>query len=387
VSISIYRQRNGVIGYRVRVFVEGVRVSYGVFTTREEAEDVEAAALEARGAKESGTTLRAWGESWLNERERGKRVRGIDKERSAWRAHIASTELAAMTLTRIKRHHVVRWLRDLAAKEPRLAHSTMRTARRLVVGAIEAALNDGLVDENPARGAPITARDEHTKERWHWMTVDELQRLFALPVHDTSPNVANGYRKAGHITTKQRSASIVAIYTGMRAGELWGLRWRDVRLDGPQPRVVVRYSRELATKSGKPREVPLLAPAREALLEWQRVCPGVGDALVFPAIDGHCHRGAYTPGWDRIKELAGIRPAVRWHDLRHTCGSHLVQGTWGRVWSLPEVRDWLGHGSIKMTERYAHLRPGGLHDAAAMTSGAMVAPRQADVIEIGGKQP
>ncbi len=57
------------------------------------------------------------------------------------------------------------------------------------------------------------------------------------------------------------------------------------------------------------------------------------------------------------------------------------------MWSLPEVRDWLGHGSIKMTERYAHLRPGGLHDAAAMTSGAMVAPRQADVIEIGGKQP
>lgn len=384
-SVTIERQRGGGIKWRVRLWVEGERKSYGVYADKAEAEDVEAAAIEARGAKETGTTLRAWGEAWLNERETSKRVRGIDKERSAWKTHVAGTALAAMTLTRIKRHHVVRWLRDLAAKTPRLAHSTMRTARRLVVGAIEAALNDGIVEYNHARKAPITTRDEHTKERWHWLTVEELQRLFAPPVHDTTPRAANGYREPGHITSKQRAACIVAVYTGLRAGELWGLRWSDVRLDGPQPRVVVRFSRDLATKSGKPREVPLLAPAREALIEWQHVCPGVGDALVFPAIDGHCHRGAYTPGWDRIKELARIRPAVRWHDLRHTCGSHLVQGTWGRVWSLPEVRDWLGHGSIKMTERYAHLRPGGLHDAAAMTSGAMVALTMADVIDIGGK--
>src|SRR5690606_9193110 len=47
---------------------------------------------------------------------------------------------------------------------------------------------------------------------------------------------------------------------------------------------------------------------------------------------------------------------------RHTCASHLVQGTWAPAWldrplRLEEVRDWLGHESVGVTQRYAHLSP------------------------------
>ena len=57
----------------------------------------------------------------------------------------------------------------------------------------------------------------------------------------------------------------------------------------------------------------------------------------------------------------------RWHDLRHTCGSSLVAGWWGRGWRLDEVRDLLGHSSITVTERYAHTAPTALRAAADQT--------------------
>jgi len=60
---------------------------------------------------------------------------------------------------------------------------------------------------------------------------------------------------------------------------------------------------------------------------------------------------------------------VRWHDLRHTCASSLVAAWWGPAWRLELVREVLGHSSITVTERYAHLAASVLDDAGAQTSG------------------
>ena len=386
-SIGRERQRDGSIRYRVRIRVEGVRQSHGLYRTIEEAEEALAAALEVRGSTSSGTTLRAWGAAWLDRRERSGRVRGIAKEASCWRAHVAGSDLAALPLTRIRRRHVVEWLDALSARQPRLSLGTIRHARRLVIGALEEAVDAGRIEANPARGARIRGREERTEQPWTWLTVDELSRVLTLPVHDPpSRGGWQGGRVPGTITSAQRSAIVVAVYAGLRAGEMWGLRWRDVALDGPRPMLVVGRSREAATKSGVVREVPLLEPARVALERWREVAPGVGDALVWPASDGACHRDGYDAGWPRVLRLAGITRRVRWHDLRHTCASHLVQGTWGRVWSLAEVRSVLGHGSVRLTERYAHLCPGGIHDAARATSGALPAGQpRASVLTLSGR--
>jgi integrase len=67
------------------------------------------------------------------------------------------------------------------------------------------------------------------------------------------------------------------------------------------------------------------------------------------------------------KTKAGITRRVRFHDLRHTTASHLVLGSWGRCWKLIEVRDFLGHSTLNVTERYAHLGPDALHAAARET--------------------
>lgn len=384
-SIGREKQRDGTIRFRVRLSVEGERRSYGLYDTIEEAEEALAAALEQRGALSSGTTLRAWGEDWLAKREKSGRIRGIKKERSCWATHVAPHEIATLPITRIRRVHVVRWLETLAGQEDPPSHQTIKHARRLVIGALEAALNAGRVDRNHADGAPMPTRDEATEERWTWLTAEEIAAVLALPVHDANVRGGKGGRKTGTITSAQRSAFAVAVYAGLRAGELWGLRWRDVILDERRPELVVRLSRESATKSGKVRRVPLLAPARAELERWQALAPGLGDAPVWPAEDGGCHREGYDAGWERIRRLAGMgarKPRPRWHDLRHTCASHLVQGTWGRVWRLEEVRDFLGHASITVTQRYAHLCPGGLHDAARATTGETAPTKAADVVPL-----
>jgi integrase len=62
-----------------------------------------------------------------------------------------------------------------------------------------------------------------------------------------------------------------------------------------------------------------------------------------------------------------VKRHVRFHDLRHTCASHLVSGSWGRAWTLEEVAKHLGHSSSAVTRRYAHLCPEGLARAVRET--------------------
>jgi hypothetical protein len=76
-------------------------------------------------------------------------------------------------------------------------------------------------------------------------------------------------------------------------------------------------------------------------------------------------KGGQRPG---ARSRLGIERKVRFHDLRHTCASHLVMGTSGRRWSIEEVSKLLGHSDIQVTQRYAHLADTALHRAAAETA-------------------
>jgi hypothetical protein len=171
-----------------------------------------------------------------------------------------------------------------------------------------------------------------------------------------------------------RSAIAFAMGTGLRAGELLCLRLADLHVDGANHRVVVRYgSRRRAPKSRKVREVPLFGMALRAAREWlpqlAAYAPRNPDGLVFPGPSGGFIKVSRVPDWQAWLLAAGIERRVRWHDLRHTTGASLVSGWWGRAWTLIEVRDLLGHHSVKMTERYAHLGPTALRAAADGTNG------------------
>jgi len=128
----------------------------------------------------------------------------------------------------------------------------------------------------------------------------------------------------------------------------------------------VRHSFDGPTKAGKVRRIPMLPPVLEELARWRRrgdVTRATG--LVFHARDGAMHTKGYDAQWaKKWRPAAAIRPEVRFHDLRHTCASHLIMGTWGRAWRLEEVQVVLGHASRTTTERYARLAPDSIRRVA-----------------------
>jgi integrase len=160
---------------------------------------------------------------------------------------------------------------------------------------------------------------------------------------------------------------VVALNTGLRLGELCALRWDSVDLKGG--RIVVRHNLvrgEIGTpKSGRSREVPLNRKASEAL-KAQRAAR-VGPPYVFCNEEGGLWSSynAPTQAISRISTRAKLGRPVGWHMLRHTFASHLVM----RGVSLKAVQELLGHSSLEMTMRYAHLAPAVKKDAVAMLDG------------------
>jgi integrase len=140
---------------------------------------------------------------------------------------------------------------------------------------------------------------------------------------------------ADHLTP----AILLSTNTGLRRGELLALRWADVDLAGRQ--LTVRAS---GTKSGQTRHVPLNTEALTVLKRWRRQSNG---PRVF-AVDT-----SFKTAWASLLKQAKIE-SFRWHDLRHHFGSRLVQSGV----PLNTVRELLGHQSIAMTLRYAHLADG-----------------------------
>lgn len=186
-----------------------------------------------------------------------------------------------------------------------------------------------------------------------------------------------------------RAVFSLAIYTGLRRAEIWGLRWEHVEFGEHDPHVRVRFSYADDCKSVESvREVSLLPYARRALKAyWHTLNPRPITGVVFPADGGGCHSDHYdcmwrhktyvagmdahgkpvrktTPGW---RDKAGVRREVQFRDLRHTNGVHLISSTYlgnDQPLSLEQLKEVLGHSSIKVTERhYAYLLPGSVRDA------------------------
>jgi integrase len=134
---------------------------------------------------------------------------------------------------------------------------------------------------------------------------------------------------------------LLALTTGARRNELRYLRWRDIDLE----RGILTFPQ---TKNGTPRRVPVVAQALTVLRGW-RLRDRAPDAWVFPRRDlgGPVHIAIAFRGAVRRAGLANFR----FHDLRHCAASYLAMS--GA--SLLEIAEILGHKSLAMVKRYAHL--------------------------------
>lgn len=387
---------DGRIRYRARVpNGAGGHKTIGVYDTFEEAESALKVAAERRESGAlviQGETLRTFGPGFLARRAaNGGRNGKTDANR--WSLHILTAPFADWPLVSIAPKHVAAWidrLRKKRAKDKRgarpISAQTIRHAVALLRRALQLALQRGLVSINAAAGHELP---KVRNEGWTYLMPEEIERLIgceAIPEHD-------------------RLAIQFAIGTGLRQGEQWNLELRDLHIEeGEQdPHLIVRYGKPpghpggRAPKNGRIRRVELFGLGLDAARRWLELLPTWAERnparIMWPTQRGHRRRDGKPPrGWSKAyrkdpTDPAGKRRAptyleaagladpkkrhdgrgVRWHDLRHTDAAALVSGWWGRRWRLEEIKEQLGHTSTKVTERYAHLAPGVLAEAARGT--------------------
>jgi integrase len=173
-----------------------------------------------------------------------------------------------------------------------------------------------------------------TERPFQFLAFEEVERFLEAASHQWRPLL------------------IIALNSGLRVGELLALRWEDCDLLAGK--LIVRRSLwngiEGSPKGGRTREVPLNKRALRTLKALRHL----RGPYVFCKEDGtrlsHSEVKNILP---RVCERAGLPKRLTMHGLRHTFASHLVM----RRVPLKAVQELLGHATIDMTLRYAHLSP------------------------------
>jgi integrase len=237
-----------------------------------------------------------------------------------------------------------------------LAPSTIRNALDPVRVLYRRAVARGVVTANPTTNLELPSGE---RKRDRVADPAEASRLItALPRAD------------------DRALWAVALYGGLRAGELRALRWQDVDLAAGRIRVernlpvdaaridAAAETVEPKTKAGR-REVPLAPPAREALIEWKADSVSalpMADAYVWPGADGGPFARTSVMKRARAAWKTAELPEIGLHEARHSAASMWIASGW----SIKVVSELIGHASIAITlDRYGHLLPGALDDASA----------------------
>ncbi len=321
----------------------------------------------------SEVTLRAFlddpYEPWMKSTY-GKRTTQVVQIRSAFR-DLLDLKLSEFTTARIERWRVTRTFHHATKGAPakRRAREVKRSTIHRNIAALRAALNRatewGVLSAMPLGKIAFRAEDENAVIRY--LSQEEEARLrSALVARDNARRAAR--QSANEWRRKRRYKEwtvhdpytdyltplvLLAINTGLRRGELLQLKWCHVDLH----RRMLTVCGEGA-KSGQTRHVPLNSEASRVLKAWR---PKVVESVwcVFGGSTASTPLVAVKKAWRGVLK-AGKVTSFRFHDLRHTFASKLVMAGV----DLNTVRELLGHKSLAMTLRYAHLAPE--HKAAAV---------------------
>jgi integrase len=219
---------------------------------------------------------------------------------------------------------------------------------RRIVTVLGSALGQGVRDGLLARNVASGHRIRQAEPDPFVMTPELARRVLAAIAGDLHEH-----------------AWVVLMTTGLRRGELLGLRWADVDLE----RATLTVRRQRTTggirapkTSAARRTIPLPGLAAAALRSQRGDRIPRDDAPVFPLSPS-----TLTHAWIRTRDRAGL-PSVRLHDLRHAAATlMLATGTPMRV-----IADTLGHSSPAITARvYAHVVPEAQRDSADRLDAAL----------------
>ena len=242
---------------------------------------------------------------------------------------------------------------------------------RKILGSLSSILTDaqerGLATQNVVRG--LRSRRHRGKD--HRSDARQKGRLKVgvdIPTPDELRTILP------HLTGRWRPMLLTAIFTGLRASELRGLRWADIDLKRSE--IHVRQRADRFGTIGRPksqageRTIPLLPMVVNALLEWKLACPKGELDLAFPNGNGRVENisNIVQRAWHPIQIAARVtnkRGQAKYpglHALRHFYASWCInrRADGGLELPLKVVQSRLGHASIQMTaDRYGHLFPRG----------------------------
>jgi integrase len=257
---------------------------------------------------------------------------------------LGQLKLKNLTATHVRGLYRQKLDAGLAPRTVQYVHVTLHKA-------LEQAIADGLIPRNATEAVkPPQVRREEMRP----LTAEQVKVLFEAAKGD-----------------RLEALYVLAVTTGLRQGELLGLKWDDVDLDAS----TLRVRRTLTTAKGGPqltapktkggrRTVKLTQSAVEALrshLERQldeidRAGSLWGEnGLIFASEAGDPldRRNLTTHRFKPLLEQAGL-PQIRFHDLRHTCATLLL----GKNVNPKIVSEMLGHASIAITlDTYSHVLP------------------------------
>jgi integrase len=380
---------------------DGSRPSFGKHDTEAEAERALAIGMAVRSGMQrgGGLTFEEFGLQVLDDRELAG-IRSTKQDRNRFKVHLATAPFARKPIEKVTTVDGAEWIRQMSRKRAqdrrgdRLVSPDVTSRALSLANAImhEAGPQGrGLIDRNPFLELRVKKRADEaaTKQKWTFLTSEEQDAV----LHSTA------------IAPGEKWPILFAAGCGIRQGEQFNLELRDLHVgeDEPEPHAIIRFgSKGKPRKNGKTYTVQIFGIALLAAREWLKLlpsfCPINYDRLVFPLASG-CRRAVgkplgnghfrpvelvtgptagkpathrlvsgkpvrderrgthrYVDRLDEVLALAGIVRVVRWHDMRHTCASSLVQGEWtDENVPLEVIREQLDHSSITVTQRYAHL--------------------------------
>jgi integrase len=288
-----------------------------------------------------------------------------DRYEDVLRLHL-EPEFGTVPLTALTREVVKRYFARLQREgrtggrehpgDP-LSAGSIRKIQTVLSSVLSEAVEMGMIRVNPAMRMRLPAPPKKD------MTILTAEQVRAL---------------ADAINPHYRVAILLTANTGMRAGEVWALRRKDVDLlrgvihieqtvkrdtaaeDAP-PETVDLYGREVGPpKNGKPRTITLGKATRKMLSDHftTPVPGGTGpEAAVFHTTEGHAvrhglfMRKVFAPA---KQALPAEKRKLRYHDLRHTCASLLA----AKDTPMLYVKERLGHSSVTTTiNQYGHMFP------------------------------
>lgn len=325
-------------------------------------------------------TVWTWLDRWLTDYIKPNvRVKSYEKYESSLRCYI-KPKLGHVIITKLKSPDIQNAFNEMlltgGEKKTGVSTTTVRITRRYLIMAFDKAVQVGVIARNVVKE---TTQPRLVKEEIKPLNVEQVGKL--LQVAQEGEYIYYGIKQrqkpgidSEYLKETARVAVTLALNTGLRLGEVFGLAWEDISFTD----TVVSVRRSLVASStkgmlfeepktkGSKRRIPITEKITKVLEQYQKeqqsYANRLGDKynntenLVFPNAHGQPMNPAHFSAryFKRMVKQAGIDGTFSFHDLRHTHATLLLKNGV----NIKVISERLGHSTIIMTlDTYSHVMP------------------------------